>query len=120
MAITQLLSELSKDKRFSAIKAFRNTLAHRLTGVVLSEMSYNAFTGDMRVLRTIWKVAGIEGKFELNENLLQVHLNALTHLLTDLLAASFPFINLADRVNLRTTRAEETFKGCGKKPRTEG
>ena len=91
--ITNLLSKLSKDKRFTELKAIRDILTHRLTGGSFVQMAFDPRTGEGKTLGPRWQLAGIERHFDLNEDHLQVHLNGLTDLLTCLMAASIVFVD---------------------------
>jgi len=120
MEITNLLVQLGKDTRFEAIKALRNTLAHRHTGVVYTLSSLNAVTRRPEIFKEVWTVKGIPQTSDLNEDLLKTHLDAVTDLLRKLPPGARQLIELAFRLPHEEIPEGALFRGLGQLSREQG
>ena len=93
-AITGLLSGLSQDTRFSTIDAFRNLLAHRLSGrrSVRSSGTLNkdgTHTTDFH--EETWHIPGATGKLVFGTDMLERQLADVTDIVSALATAARTF-----------------------------
>jgi hypothetical protein len=93
-AITGLLGGLSQDARFPTIDAFRNLLAHRLSGrrSVRSSGTLNKYgTHTTDFYEETWHIPGATGKLVFDKDMLERQLADVTDMLAALAAAARAF-----------------------------
>jgi len=92
-AITTLLAKLPQEAAFSKMDNVRNLLAHRVSGRRSVRSSGTLGDGEhsMDCYEETWHVPGAVGKLMFDDELLERHLNDITHLLTSLSSAARAF-----------------------------
>ena len=85
-SITRHLSRLLEEPKFKKLRAVRNILAHRLTG----RRNIREYGAGNR--EEVWNLPGLDTELIFDEELIQLHLDGITGLLTALVETSLEFV----------------------------